>query len=188
MEKERDAFKNGGDYLDMYEVFPDNDKNIGRYINSLDQENFQEVSQLSEIRKSENKLKYSESTELFDLLSIFLNSSNIEVRRVAVKNVSKVYTTEGIALQEKADEVIKQAINSPDIQVSRIGMNMIEYASPELKDTLIDISSDQIAKGLISGDVLKQKIFAKKIHILPEDRRIEMFSLLHTEMLKCLNG
>lgn len=186
MEMEKGIFENTEDYLSMYEVFQDDDKNISRYTHSLLREDFQGAGQLSEIRKIENQLKYSEQLELFDLLSVLLESSDIEIRRVAVKNISKVNAQEEFLLQQKADTVIEQAVNSSDIQVLRIGMNMIDYASAGMRDKLIDISYHQIVRGLNSGDILKQKIFAKKINILSEDKRIELFNILYIEMLKWL--
>lgn len=186
MEMEKRSFENNEDYLNMYEVFQDDDKNINRYMNSLLREDFQGINQLSETRKAENQLKYSDQVELYDLLSTFLDSPDIEIRRVAVKNISKTNAQEEILLQQKADVIIEQAISSDDIQVSRIGMNMIDCASAGMRDKLIDISYHQIVRGLDSGDILKQKVLAKKINILPEDKRIEQFNVLYVEMLKWL--
>jgi hypothetical protein len=186
MEKQEKNFDNSEDYFDMYEVFQDNDKNISKYMNSLLRENIQESSQLSEVRKAENQLKYSNQAELYDLLFNFLDSHNIEIRRVAVKNISKVNSEKRFILQQKADRIIEQTINFDDIQISRIGMNLIDYASDELRGRLINASYNQIANGLNSGDILKQKILAKKIHILPEEKRAEQFTVLYSEMLKWL--
>lgn len=178
--------ENTEDFLNMYEVFKDNDGSIDRYINALQREDFDGIDQISSLKKIENQLKYTSQEDLCSLIFDLLDSSDIEIKRVAVKCVSKINEHQKALLQKKIDEVIEQAISSNDIQISRIGMNLIDYSSDGIRVRLHEVIYSQIADALKSGDILKQKVLAKKIEILPEEKRSELFTILHSEMFNRL--
>ena len=177
--------ENTEDLLDMYEVFK-KDGDVDRYANALQREDFDAVDQISSLKKVENQLKYAPQEELYSLISNFLDFPDIEIKRVAIKYVSKVNEYQRSLLQKKVDEIIEQAINSSDVQISRIGMNLIDYVSDDIRVRVLDAVYFQIVIGLKSADILKQKVLAKKIEILPEEKRPELFIVLHNKMLNWL--